>query len=194
METNEIKMASQIRPLLTVADLDSFPEDDGNRYELITGELFVSRAPGIPHQRVLHNLQVGLALFLKLKPMGRLVPGAGTIFSDLDAVIPDLVFVRNERWEQIATGERFTGAADLIIEVLSPGAANRARDLESKRKLYEKFGVEEYWIVDPLNSCVLIFQFIEQDLKRVAKLSIRDKLTTSVLPGFELRVSEIFSL
>ena len=61
-------MASRIEPLLTVADLDALPEDDGNRYELIGGELFVSRAPGIPHQRLLQNLQVEFALYLKAKP------------------------------------------------------------------------------------------------------------------------------
>ena len=194
MEINEIKMASQTRPLLTVADLDAFPDDDGNRYELISGELFVSRAPGIPHQRILQNLQVELALFLRRNPVGLLVPGAGTIFSDYDAVIPDLVFVRNERWEQIVTGDKFTGAADLIVEVLSPGNANRARDLEAKRRLYEKFGVEEYWIVDSLNSCVLVFRRTDQDLQRVSKLSLDDKLTSPVLPGFELKTSEIFRL
>ena len=78
--------------LLTVADLDSFP-DDGNRYELIAGELFVSRAPGIPQQLVLQNLLISLAQYLKLNPCGRVVSGAGAVFSDYDAVIPDLVFV-----------------------------------------------------------------------------------------------------
>ena len=128
-------MAS-VEPLLTVADLDAFPDDDGNRYELIEGELFVSRAPGIPHQRVLQNLQLEFGLYLKANPIGILVPGAGAIFSDYDAVIPDLAFVRNERWDEVVTGEKFTGALDLVIEILSPGTQNRQRDLSAKRYLY----------------------------------------------------------
>lgn len=97
-------MAARIEPLLTVADLDACP-DDNNRYELVGGELFVSRAPGIPHQRVLQNLQWAFGRYLNEHPIGILVPGAGAIFSDYDAVIPDLVFVRNERWLQVVTGE-----------------------------------------------------------------------------------------
>ena len=120
-------MASKTGSLLTVANLDAFPEDDGNRYELIGGELFVSRAPGIPHQRVLHNLQMEFGLYLKAHPIGILVPGAGAIFSDHDAVIPDLVFVRNERWDQVVSGEKFTGAIDLVIETLARGGEPAAR-------------------------------------------------------------------
>src|SRR6266850_7198155 len=158
MDMKEIDMASKIGPLLTVADLDAFPEDDGNRYELIGGELFVSRAPGIPHQSVLQNLQFEFGLYLKANPIGILVPGAGAIFSDYDAVIPDLAFVRNERWDEVVTGEKFTGALDLVIEVLSPGTQNRKRDLSAKRQLYGKYGAKEYWIVDSENRSVLIFR------------------------------------
>src|SRR6195256_2644333 len=136
-------MASRIEPLLTVADLDACP-DDNNRYELIEGELFVSRAPGIPPQRVINNLQLAFGNYLKNNPIGIVVPGAGAIFSNYDAVIPDLAFVSNERWDQVVTGEKFTGALDLVIEILSPGTQNRLRDLSAKRGLYGKYGVKEY--------------------------------------------------
>jgi Uma2 family endonuclease len=130
-------MAAKIEPLLTVADLDACP-DDNNRYELIGGELFVSRAPGLPHQFVVQNLQIVFVDYLRQNPIGKVVPGAGATFSDYDAVIPDLAFVRRERWDQVVTGEKFTGALDLVIEVLSPGAENRRRDLLVKRQLYGK--------------------------------------------------------
>ncbi|MCU1266760.1 MAG: hypothetical protein JWM21_3078 [Acidobacteria bacterium] len=79
-------MAAKIEPLLTIEDLDACP-DDGNRYELIGGELFVSRAPGLRHQRVLHNLQFEFEHYLKGNPIGIIVPGVGAVFSDYDAVI-----------------------------------------------------------------------------------------------------------
>ena len=185
-------MASSIQPLLTIADLDVYPDDDGNRYELIGGELFVSRAPGIPHQRVLQNLQLELAAYLKANPIGILVPGAGAIFSDYDAVIPDLAFVCNERWDEVVTGEKFTGAVDLIVEVLSPGTANRQRDFAAKRGLYAKYGVEEYWIIDSENRSVLIFRLQESLLAQVATLTGDDDLSSPQLPGFRLGVKSIF--
>ena len=187
-------MAKRIEPLLTVADLDALPEDDGNRYELIGGELFVSCAPGIPHQRVLLNLEIGLSEYLKDNPVGILVPGAGAIFSDYDAVIPDLAFVRHERWNDVVTGEKFTGALDIVIEILSPGSQNRKRDLSAKRRLYAKYGVAEYWIVDSENQAVLIFRLHEQSLEEIATLTGDDRLSSPLLPGLQLKVSEIFDL
>jgi Uma2 family endonuclease len=194
MEIKEIDMASRIEPLLTVADLDAFPEDDGNRYELIDGELFVSCAPGIPHQRVLQNLQLELGVYLRANPVGLLVPGAGAIFSDYDAVIPDLAFVRNERWDQVVTDEKFTGALDIVIEILSPGSQNRRRDLSAKRKLYGKYGVKEYWIVDSENQSVLIFRLREQTQEEIATLAGDQELSSPLLPGFQLNVNAIFNL
>ncbi len=184
-------MASRIEPLLTVADLDACP-DDNNRYELIEGELFVSRAPGIPHQRVLHNLQMELSSYLKENPVGILVPGTGAIFSDYDAVIPDLVFVRSERWAEVTSGQKITSAPDIVVEIVLPGPENRRRDLYVKRQLYAKYGVKEYWIVDSENQSVLIFHLQEQILEEMATLRGIDEITSPLLPGFHLRARAVF--
>jgi len=185
-------MASRVEPLLTVADLDACP-DDNNRYELIGGELFVSRAPGIPHQRVLLNLQIALSDYLKNNPIGILVPGTGMILSDYDAVIPDICFVRNERWDEVVTGEKFTRAVDLVIEILSAGKENRERDLSAKRQLYAKYGVAEYWIVDRENQCVLIYRLQGNILEEVARLTVEEEVQTPLLPRFQLKVSSVFN-
>ncbi len=185
-------MTSRIEPLMTVADLDACP-DDNNRYELIGGELFVSRAPGLSHQRILLNLELALGFHLKQHPIGILVPGAGLILSDYDAVIPDIAFVRNERWDEVVTGEKFTRAVDLVIEILSPGKEHRERDLTFKRQLYSKFGVEEYWIVDSENQSVLIYRLQANSFEEVAKLNSEDEITTPLLPQFRLSVNSIFN-
>src|SRR5437870_8318012 len=186
-------MAARIEPLLTVADLDACP-DDSNRYELIGGELFVSRAPGISHQRVVLNLEMSLSRYLSDNAIGILVPGAGAIFSDYDAVIPDLAFVRNERWNQVVTGEKFTGAVDLVIEVVSSGAENRRRDLLVKRQLYGKCGIAEYWVVDPENRLVEVYRLRDDRLESVATLREDDEITTPLLPEFRLSVAAVFKL
>ena len=186
-------MPTRIEPRLTVGDLDACP-DDNNRYELIEGELFVSRAPGIPHQRVLHNLQMELGLYLKGNPVGILVPGTGAIFSDYDAVIPDLVFVRTDRWAEVTSGQKITSAPDIVVEILSPGSENRRRDLSVKRQLYAKYGVKEYWIVDSDDQAVLIFHLREQALEEVSTLRGIDEITSPMLAGFHLRASAVFEL
>jgi Uma2 family endonuclease len=185
-------MAAQIEPLLTIEDLDACP-DDGNRYELIGGELLVSRAPGVPHQRVLHNFQLEFGFYLRANPIGILVPGSGVIFSSYDAVIPDLVFVRNERWETVLAGDRFTGAPDIVVEILSPGHENLRRDLSLKRQLYAKYGVEEYWVVDPENRSLAVYRLINGKLESIKTLMDDDELTSPILPGFKLKVSALFN-
>jgi Uma2 family endonuclease len=184
-------MASNIKHLMTVADLNALP-DDGKRYELIEGELFVSCAPGLPHQLVLHNLQVELEIYLRQNPIGMLVPGPGAVFSNYDAVIPDLVFVTKERWDSIIANERFVAAPDLVIEIVSPGSGNRARDLQAKRRLYGKYGVKEYWIVDPENRSVLIFRLRQEGLEEISMLRNDDQISSPLLPGLELKLSAVF--
>jgi len=180
---------SSIEHLITVADLEKYPDDDGNRYELIEGELYVSTAPGIPHQLVLVNILTAFASYLNKNAIGRIVPGAGAVFSNFDAVIPDLVFVSNERWSQIVANNRFNAAPDIVIEILSPGSENRRRDLIAKRRLYQKYGVQEYWIVDQENQSVLVLRFTKAD---EVTFNSSDRLRSDVLPGFEIRVDSLF--
>jgi Uma2 family endonuclease len=185
-------MASNIKHLMTVADLDAFPDDDGKRYELIEGELFVSCAPGLSHQLVLHNLQLELGIYLRQNPIGILAPGPGAVFSNYDAVIPDLVFVSNDRWDSIVENDRFVAAPDLVIEIVSPGSENRARDLKAKRRLYGKYGVQEYWIVDGENRSVLVFRLQGTVLEQVLFLKHDDELVSPLLPELVLKLADVF--
>jgi Uma2 family endonuclease len=132
--------------------------------------------------------------YLKDNSTGILVPGAGAIFSDYDAVIPDLAFVSNERWDQVVTGEKFTGALDLVIEILSPGTQNRQRDLSAKRGLYEKYGAKEYWVVDPENREVLVFCLKGEAFEEASTAKGDDEITSPLLPGLRMKVSSIFNL
>jgi Uma2 family endonuclease len=183
------RIMSSIEHLITVADLEKYPDDDGNRYELIEGELYVSTAPGLPHQFVLQNLQVALVNFLRKNPIGRVVPGAGAVFSNFDAVIPDLVFVSNERWSKIVANDRFNAAPDIVIEVVSRGSENRRRDLVAKRRLYNKYGVMEYLIVDQQNQSVLVYSFASTG---ELVFNPSDILRSDLLPGFEITIENLF--
>ncbi len=179
---------------MTVADLEDFPEDDGNRYELIEGELYVSTAPGIPHQLVLHNLQIHLHAYLQRNPIAKLVPGAGAVFSNFDAVIPDLVIVLNDRWDKIVANNRFNAAPDLVIEILSPGSENRGRDVIAKRRLYGKYGVQEYWIVDGESRSVAIYSLKGSVLDESAKFSDNETIVSALLPELNMEVASVFEV
>jgi Uma2 family endonuclease len=183
-------MAARIEPLLTIADLDAMPED-GNRYELIEGELFVSRAPSLTHQEIVDNLIVAIRNYLHQHPIGRVWSGAGVIFSDFSGVIPDVVYVSNERLGEIASGDRVTGAPDLVIEVLSPGSESERRDRHAKRQLYRKYGVKEYWLIDPAGRTIEDYR--TQRFKLVARLGLKDRVTSPLLPDFDCSVRDILT-
>ena len=108
--------------ILTVADWEAMPHGDGNRYEIIEGELFVSCSPGLTHQRVVMNLITLFVLFLEKNRIGELLTDMGLILSRYSGVIPDVVVFLNETGDTIITGDRLTGPTDLVIEVISPGS------------------------------------------------------------------------
>lgn len=184
-------MSAHVEQLFTVADLELMP-DDGKRYELIEGDLVVSHAPGLSHQAILDNLIVFLKLYLQQNPVGKAWSTPGVIFDNFNAVIPDLVFVSNERLGTVASTEKVTGAPDLAIEVLSPGAENLRRDRSMKLKTYGKFGVSEYWIVDGFQRLVEVYQLNNGELTLASVLRFTDEITTPLLPGFSRAVRDIF--
>lgn len=184
-------MSAQIEPLVTVNDLDAMPED-GNRYEVIEGELIVSRAPGLTHQSMSMNLAVNIKNFLSQNPIGEVWTTPGVIFSEFSGVIPDIVFVSHERRAEIASGERITGAPDLVIEIVSPGVDNERRDRVAKRQLYGKYGVKEYWVVNPYKRTIEVYLLKGRTLRLKATYTEQDELVSSVLAAFTCKVEEIF--
>ncbi len=129
----------------TYQDYLNLPED--RRYELIDGDLLMTPSPSERHQRLLLELALLLTAFVKKHGLGMVyVAPFDVVLSDTNVVQPDLLFVSNERASRI--GERaVAGAPDLVVEVLSPGTADRDRTV--KAKLYARAGVRELWLLDP---------------------------------------------
>ena len=177
---------------LTIDDWEAMPYGDGNRYEIIEGELFVSCSPGIPHQIVSDNLLVLLRNFLKLNRIGTAISTPGLILSGNSGVIPDLVYFSNESQQRVRSGDRLTSAPDLAIEILSKGAENTRRDRVVKRQLYAQHGVPEYWIIDCQNRAVEIYRLHGRSLELDTIFENGDEVSTDTLPGFACAVSEIF--
>jgi len=184
-------MVAKIEPLMTVDDLDAMPED-GNRYEVMEGELFVSRAPGLPHQLVAGNIHYQLRTYLENNPIGRVIATPGLVLSPYSGVIPDLVFYSHARGEEIIANDRLNAAPEIVIEILSPGSENISRDRIAKRQLYARHDVSEYWIVDSENRSVEVYRLANQCLELAALLGIDDEVTSPSLPGFACPLLKIF--
>jgi Uma2 family endonuclease len=128
----------------TLEELDSLPED-GNTYELIHGELFVTPAPTDYHDTIAARLTRLLDPFVQRNGLGLIRHPRSVIQLADSQVEPDL-FVRQSQADPRA-GWRTAPLPSLVVEVLSP--ATRRRDREHKRRFYLELGVAEYWIVDP---------------------------------------------
>ncbi|MCG8351471.1 MAG: Uma2 family endonuclease, partial [Chloroflexales bacterium] len=145
---------------VTIDQLAAYPMDDGNRYELIDGELHVTTQPHLEHQRIMRKLVYLLTAWDLRSGAGETHIAPGVIFSEQDAVAPDLVWVSAARAQAIAHQDdgKLHGAPELVIEVLSQGSANERRDRETKLTLYDRYGITEYWIVDRFARQVTVYR------------------------------------
>jgi Uma2 family endonuclease len=176
-----------------IADLEGFP-DANNRYEIIDGDLFVTRAPHLDHQDLIGLVYAALLQWSLSSKLGKPFITPGIIFSESNAVIPDLIWISYERRSQIIDSSgHLTGAPELIVEVLSETEQDKKRDRETKLKLYSVQGVLEYWIVDRQQNSIEVFR---QDQGLLTKSLIwfqTDQISSPLLPGFSYPVASLFA-
>ncbi len=194
--------------MLTVDDLDltrTYTYADyamwkfEERLELIKGKIFkMSPAPGVNHQRIVVNILRPLANFLFQKQCEvfvapfdvRLVRAEDNDRKGETVVQPDICVICDEA--KVADQRSCIGAPDLVVEILSPG--NNTKEIKIKYNLYEEFGVKEYWVVYPEEQSLLQY-VLGKEGKFVTEgraLTVGDKITTPVLPGFEMTLDDVF--
>jgi Uma2 family endonuclease len=192
MAGSEVRQTTRAAVKLTYDDFVHFP-DDGKRHELIDGEHYVTPSPNIRHQGILGNLYLLIANWLEEHPIGRVyVAPLDVVLSSLDVVEPDLLYLSNERAAQVITPLHVRGVPELVVEIASKGT--RKRDETIKRRLYERAGASEYWVVDPAINVVRVYKREGDRFGRPQELSreASDVLTTTLLPRLQLPLTRIF--
>ena len=178
---------------LTYDDFLLFPEGDGLRHEIIDGVHYVTAAPNLRHQDLVGRLYLAIGNFLASHPgVGRVfLSPVDVVFTIHDVVEPDLVFVAGDQTD-ILTEANIQGAPAIVVEILS--RSTRSRDERIKKELFDRGGVREYWIVDPDRNQLVAHLREPDGFHACPPLAAADRavLTTSLLPGFSLSVSDFF--
>ena len=175
---------------LTYEDYLTTPADE--RYELLDGDLIMVPAPNLKHQHVLGNLHYHLRQFITEHGTGRLFLAPCDVYlSDTNVVQPDLLFVSRKREHLLSDGQKVRGAPDLVVEILSPSSADTDRG--TKRELYGRHGVTEYWLVDPTAETVAIHRHRDGVLVATESFGREQTLRSPLLAGLELRLDDVFS-
>ncbi|MCL6479787.1 MAG: Uma2 family endonuclease [Peptococcaceae bacterium] len=168
---------------------DYMKMDDGQRYELIGGKLIMVPRPGPKHQRVGAEIVTAFKNYLKRNPSGEIFYEVDVLLSG-QVVSPDLIFISQDRLD-IVKELNIQGAPDLVIELLSPSTAKY--DKKEKRHLYLANGIKEYWMVDPDQQLVEVLIAGGNEWRWAGVFDREDVLTTTLLPGLEINLSEIFT-
>ena len=181
-------MSAVLTQPVTADELFDMP-DDGNRYELVKGELRMAPPPGEEHGKITMNLAAPLHQYVKRQKLG-VVYAAETGFkleSAPDTVrAPDIAFVRTERAE--STPRYLSGSPDLVVETLSP--TDRISEVEEKVAAWLAGGARLVWVVSPKLHAITVYR----SLTEIATLTERDTLDgEDVVPGFQMNLAEIFA-
>ena len=159
---------------------------------MLDGDLIMVPAPNIKHQRVQRRQGQRLSQFIEEHDLGEFFYAPCDVFlSDTNVVQPDLLFVSREREHLLSDGEKVRGAPDLAVEILSPSTADKDRGI--KQVLYGRYGVTEYWLVDPIAETVSIHHQREGVLAAADSFGRGQTLRSRLFAGLELHLDDIFS-
>ncbi|HAG08843.1 MAG TPA: restriction endonuclease [Desulfotomaculum sp.] len=182
----EIKIPQ--KEIYTYEDYALLPE--GAPYQLIGGKLVMTPAPTTYHQSISMRLELKLATFVLEKDLGMVYYAPIDVYlGEKETYQPDIIFIAKDRLHIIEPA-KVNGAPDLVIEILSPSTAYY--DLKEKFKVYARQGVKEYWIIDPNDQSIEVYQEEEGKFKQFQRIEKEGKVNSKVLPGFEVEISDIF--
>lgn len=173
---------------LTHRDLDYTP-DDGNRYEIIDGDLYVSPFPSFLHQRIVSRLLHLLMAWVIERGLGEVVaPGLKVVLDEPTGVGPDIAFISSDRMEAMRP-DGFYGAPDLLVEVTS---SKPQLDRFVKFHKYAAAGVRHYWIIDPEKGTLEAFRLVGEKYDLVPEKTKTDTFEPELFPGLAIRVQDLW--
>jgi Uma2 family endonuclease len=190
MEIKDIAAAYRSqKKVFTYQDYLDLPED-GNRYEVINGELIMVAAPNTGHQIISAYIEVELYNFVKTKQLGQVLDAPiDVILSESNVVQPDILFISKEN-SSIITEKNIAGAPDLIIEIISPSSAYY--DLLEKKELYAVHGVREYWIVEPKKQWIEVYINQNRKFELDQRVEQTGVIKSCVVNGWSLELVNVF--
>jgi Uma2 family endonuclease len=156
----------ETHPRMPIEAFKMLPE--GTLAELIDNQIYMSPAPVPIHQIVLNDINVQLYQFLKETNIGMVYISPLDVYLDetSNAVQPDIIVLLKDNFQLLKDGH-IQGTPDMLVEILSKG--NKDHDLIRKRAIYQRFGVKEYWIIDPETKRAIGFQFTSKGYERIAE-------------------------
>ncbi|MFQ5447438.1 MAG: Uma2 family endonuclease [Saprospiraceae bacterium] len=169
-----------------------FDDNDTSWYELINGELVKKQSPTISHQVIAGNIYFQIRLFVEKKATGKVIAAPlDVVLDDGNAYQPDIIFVKKDRYHILDEKEEvIIGAPDLVVEILSKSTA--LYDRGEKKDIYEKYGVREYWLVNPKSKAVEIYSFENERFKLDQYEEETGTVQSAVLGKFKLDLKKIF--
>ena len=165
------------------------------RYELLDAEILMVPAPTATHQFLSRNIAYLLHGFVRQHALGTVLSAPiDVVLGEGDAreiVQPDVLYISAARTSIILVAE-ICGAPDLVIEVLAPGT--EARDRTYKKHLYGRYGVREYWIVDPVSETIVVYRSARMKFEEPTTYRTMDTLNSALLVGLDIGVREVFEV